>query len=447
MKKPKSSILLRALGFMERYPDYKELVHELEKELRPPGFVDSIKEVAQLKMNEPKMFKQLIEDYVLRAKNQQVKRLNKIFKSIQQLLNGASFEYGGSSINSSTLARKLLTEPKGGKKIQHQFSILEYSVVFGFGQGEGGYGGYFHSISLFQEKNQEKILLAEFSSSSISTSYYELLPLGYQKSKLIFDVFIDVMGEGLSMSPWLETRDKKLSLYGYVATAKAEASSKEVPKPFMTDYNALYQWSDEGNMSKLKAILKREYALQKREILPELMARLHLQGKHYIDRCRHSRRVMDTTVPLRKKIHGVLDGRYVILEVPSDPGSEPRPTAVFALMCQEQSQAEVFQKALFSAGWHGSLILATINFPSMYDLIKTRQIDFLVQTKLGHNGWKDLYENEIKNQPFGNLWKNKVIKCSLPEFFSEGWIRGDFSEAAIASMRGENLDPTKVELV
>lgn len=424
MKKRKYLKLSKSLGsrYMLWLLEYKKNLQDVESYLKskrfPELFVESALQLARLREYDLVSFQNVIDSHVHRMISYKVNELTDIFIRVQNLLGGTPYFFNEKTIDPKKLASRLLRRFKGKKEVKYQFAIGSINVGIELRlNDEDNIHSVGYKISMFYSMNKERLVFFNSTSGCLASNTTSMLFLDASREFVLFDCVLEAMGENYLMKPWATSsteKEPRTTLFGYAAKVASDTLGKELPKDFENG-KSLNIMARDGKMRQLKLALKKAYKNQSKLVLPELMIVLSHKGDQYIANCKNVRMSMSPKTSLFQKLDYWMNHSITTVQV---PGAVKDKQKIF-ILCYNDSDGDpvgVFSNILANAGFGGSWILATQNFPSVADLLLTQQIDYICQTSLGHGGWKELFLDEIMRHTEDakhHLWKNKVIKLSL----------------------------------
>jgi hypothetical protein len=103
--------------------------------------------------------------------------------------------------------------------------------------------------------------------------------------------------------------------------------------------------------------------------------------------------------------------------VPTEESASPVERKVFLFVFEYMLpfQIKTFLEILKKAGWGGSVLIVTGNYPTVHLLMNTKQVDFVVQGRLGIWHDKDLFLEELCDRKDADEWRKKVLKCEFDD--------------------------------
>ncbi len=423
MKKLKTLLKDRSiLWFLEYYPTVESIQKRLEEQYYTDDFKKSVLRIAHVRAEHSEELQKLMVNHMRQKVSKCVKETSKVLIQVQKLLGNIPFIYKGKEITAYELAVNLFKPLGTTKKAKREFTIGEIHISFDFvlnnidpskkGWTDVNCG---FRVTMVHKKGADEICFCKSASAYISRNWWNILPIDQQRELMLFDHAFDFIGKNYLMTPWYGSTisEPRTTLFGYVAQLATKKTQKMMPQPFSTKWEILEELAKNGKMATLKSLLKMEYRRQSKKILPELMICLFHKGGNYIAKCRHVCHTKNPHKTIFQKLDTVLSG-VTVLKVPGEFGVHGQKVFVLCVHENTLETATRFQTYLQVSGYSGSWIIASQNFPTICDLLITQQIDYVCQTSLGSDGWKDLYKHEImRGTDMHELWKDKVIKLSL----------------------------------
>jgi len=391
------------------------LLHELTSQILPEDFVRNVIKIWNFKTERPEEFTKLTEWCMQRILAQRKEEFLQTLIQIQQVFNGKPFCIQGKVVTPAKLAHRLSRLQSGNIDCQFTIGEIIISYVIIKSSRTEDKGDYGYSIKILHTKGEGENYHEEFGCSIISGFTWKVLPKALQQQDVVLSHILGLLGKDGAIY-YSGTSGKKLTLYGYGLYLKSLANGKMLPNNSFANWQLFEKVVYQGDVSLVKVMLEEQYNLQKKKILEEAMGVLYKRGQKYLIECRRSRKLMDGSIGILEKISNkVTSGYFRLLHVPEKVHVVSHvQKAIFVFVYEEPPQLVLFQKILSNAGWGGSTIIATSNIsPSLYDMLKTRQFDYLVQSELRHGDL--LYKNEIDGLPNCSFWEDKAILCPIPE--------------------------------
>lgn len=417
----------RTRWYIENSKNNDDLLKNLRGALLPEVFVQKVMELNTLRCDNPDSFKTLVADYQTYICNSKANELAKTFQYIQNILGGQDYFFKSNPITPKKLAKFFCT-PFKGQNVFYKFSIDKYMVSVKMGFGKDEYKNPFSKIKIYKNGRCVKIL-----TSSTLSNWSDIISVRFQKMQYCFSGMFEKIGTRYSMKLGMGSSD--LSFFGHIVTDKSKKELKSLPTYF-SDSNRKNRRMcvRTGDLVGLKKNLRKEYAKQKPIVLPEAMKIMYQWGSELINECKNYIKVLDPSVSIIDKIHGnVVGGSHHIQRIPKTEGVIPnRSNKVFLLSHRDDYQVNLIAQVLAHAGWEGSVLISSVNFPSIMDVLETGQTDYIIQSSLGRSHEKDLYQEEIcKYLPDAEHYNGKVLTC---EIYSRDHILSyakDFTEEKI----------------
>lgn len=340
---------------------------------------------------------------VLRKKRRQLERLLSL---IQSLSAGRLFKSDNQLLGSKELTKKLFRSFQG--EASHTFSIGPYRVSIKMQIPPLNKG----PVLVWQIKRGRKMI----GWGSCATCYSQSKKLSPQAQDLeiIFWDVIDLLGSySLTFNP--EGDESNISLFTALVNERAVQEGKPAPKwlPGFSDLAHKLQYK--GEVDALRKLLRKQYAIQRREGFPEVRTLFYARGREFIAYAKWQKRALDPNIDILEKLEkGFIRGDYFTV-IPVRMGSTLVGRKVFLFVYEYflSSHVEIFQEILDKAGWGGSILIATGNYPTIHQFMDSKQVDFIVQGSLGMWHDKDLYSEELYYRDDAKEWKDKILKCKI----------------------------------
>ncbi|MBP6912641.1 MAG: hypothetical protein KBB86_01770 [Candidatus Pacebacteria bacterium] len=403
--------LLKALGnyevrnFLERYDKFHTLLAQLQTEQRSEKFIATMMLLASLRAAEPKEFEALVASYETTALKDKANLLVKLLTYLLKFFPGLDYTINGENVTAKEIANTISQSLLAGNSVSYEFSIDTYRISIEMGLEKSEYASPFCYVNLYN--NEE---LKERLTFSTSTSWSKIFKLDRKQNCL--KLLLQILGDE-GMKPGWGSNDK-LSVLGHIITDKSATEGKQVPVWFDKRRREIRSYVNSGNVPSLKKLLQQEYAKQKANILPNAMQLLHNFGADLLKDCERIKKLIDPRISLLDKIHlNVAKGCFDIAVIPRTKGVSANERKTFLLAFRNEYQVELITKVLSQAGWAGSLLVASLNFPSIHEILDTKQADYVMQSELGHSHEKDLYDEELKGRTDNKDLKGKILQCHI----------------------------------
>jgi hypothetical protein len=419
-------------NYLNFYKEIDKLYAALQEQLVPDDIAKTIMELAKIRSENPETFEKLITSYENSVLIKKQAQFASHLMFLQKILGGIDFILNGEVIAPEKLAKTILTPFENKNVIE--FSIGEYKVNIEIGIQEDKYASPYHIIHLYKMDN-----LVETFKSSILTSYSSILSVNFQKFSHCIGLCFESFGYKAKMKQPMGSKD--LTILGHIINDKSVKQGKQLPKWFDENRKTILSLRDAGHVKELRDLLKKEYAKQKGIILPESMEVLYEFGKSLIRNCKSNAKKLDPNTGLIEKIYtGVVNGFYQIKKLEPMAGvAENTNKKIFLLAYRNKYQIDLIHKVLANAGWGGSIVIASLNFPSINEALETGQVEYLIQSELGHAHEKDLYDEEIKGYAHAKDWEGKVLQCHISDSRRVQDYAEDFTEEKISKFHYRSI--------
>jgi hypothetical protein len=385
--------------FLERYNNFSNLLSLMETEQRPQKFIATVMLLASLREVDPTDFEMLVASYEKGVIKEKSNELVKLLAYLLEFFPGLDYTINGKKITVQEIADALHDWLLTGTTVNYEFSIETYRVTIEM--GNNNIEDPFCKVKLYK---QEQIV--ENLHCITLTAWSKLFK--HEKMMTCIEQLLDQIGR---KGMYSHSSDK-LSVLGHIVTDKSVTAGKKVPAWFNSRRKEIEGYTAAGNVSGMELLLNEEYAKQQEYILPTALQILHNFGAELLKNCKRIKKLTDSRISLLDKIQlHIAHGSFSVMRVPIVKGISPNERKTFLLSCRDEYQIDLIAQVLAQAGWAGSLLIASSNFPSIHEILDTKQADYVLQSELGHSHEKDLYEEELKLRPDSEELKGKVLQC------------------------------------
>ena len=343
--------------------------------------------------------------YILRQKRRELERL---LGRIQSLAGGRLFKFKNQLVDSKELAKGLFKSFKGQASYKFSIGIYQVSIKMQIHPLKDN-----PAVSCVVTKRGKEIITR----GSVSTSYSKSdnLSLNCQDLEVVFRHVIDMLGLYPLYSNNEPGPEPIKSLFDALVRDRAKKEGKIAPKWSDVFAERVHEMYHQGEVEALRKLLKKQYAKQRQNAIPEVLPLLHAKGRKFMAYAKAQQRALDPNMDILEKLEkGIIGGSHFFI-IPTNEGAPPVERKVFLFVYESlfYFHANIFLDILEKAGWGGSILVATGNYPTVHQFMDTKQIDFIVQGRLGMWHDKDLYYEELCNRKDAHEWKSKILKCKF----------------------------------
>jgi hypothetical protein len=352
-----------------------------------------------------KLKKSPTASYLLRQKRRELERL---LGRIQSLAGGRLFKFKNQLFGSKELTKELFKYFEG--KVSYKFSIGAYRVsikmqIYPLIDNP--------TVSCVITKRGKEIITR----ASVSTVYSKSdnPSLICQDLEIVFGHVIRMLGEYYLYSNSEPGPEPIVSLFDALVKDRAKKEGKIAPKWDNLFAEKVHKMYHGGEVETLRKLLKKKYAEQRQNAISEVLPLLHAKGREFVIYAKAQKRAFDPSMDILEKLEkGIIRGSHSFI-IPTSEGAAPVERKVFLFVYESlfYFHANIFFNILEKAGWGGSILVATGNYPTVHQFMDTKQIDFIVQGQLGMWHDKDLYYEELCNRKDAHEWKSKILKCKF----------------------------------
>lgn len=405
--------LLKALNnhdvrwFLERNESYDKLLSQLQTEQRSEKFIAAVMLLTSLRTINPKEFEELIAAHEIAILKEKAKALVKLLVYLRKFFPGLAYTFTGSEITEKALAGSILKQLLAEDRFSLEFEIGQYRAQLNLGIEEGKYENPYCRVDLFNNEDPKDDCIL-----SCMTSWSELFKL--QRKVYVMNFLLKAMGSEGVYPKW--PYDKKMSVLGHIVNDISKTEGKKLPAWFDKKGDKIRALIENGDSVSLKLLLKKEYVRQQSTLLPLAMQILYNFGADLLRQCEVRKKLLDKSINLLEKVHtNIVNGSYTVRTIPRSDGIYSKEKKRFLLAYRSEYQVHAIVQVLSKAGWGGSLLVGSDNFPSIHEILDTHQVDYVIQSELGHAHEKDLYEEELKGRKDEKELHGKVLYCYISD--------------------------------